>query len=1026
MQTQQAPLLHHPYALSVWRKQINEAIHAPTLRGRLMQRERELLPDFTSYYTKLQSLPRRMRRMLQRQWKQSLAGMALLLTLGQAPTLAATINVDDTARKSNNLNGVIPLCTLVDAITAANTDTATNGCPAGSGADTIVLPRASTQGLVRHNNFSSYANNGLPIISSVITIEGQGSTIERSSSAPDFRIFAINRTGNLTLRATTISGGKTGGFSSSGGGIHNHYGTLTLINSIVSYNYSRIGGGIRNESGRVMLTGSTVASNSASFGGGLNNFNGVLIITNSTIAENVASNYGGGITNTGGTGTLNLLNTTISGNSASTFGGGIYSHSTIKLTHSTVSGNSASERGGGMHNFYRTATLVNSLISGNSAPAGSEFYNKSSGTVVANNFNLFGQGEHAGVTGFVPGPRDIVPTVLLDAILDPMLAFNTGRTQTLALVTGSPAVDVVPSASCPATDQRRLTRPQGPGCDIGAFELVAPIRVVSGICTLVDAITAANTDTATNGCLAGNGADTIILPPDSVQTLTTVNNTPRFYGPSGLPIITSSITISGQGSTIRRDSGAPTFRILAVGETGDLTLQQTTVTGGSTSGGGGGIAVIDGTLTLINSTVSNNTAGGAGGLLGSGSEGLLTLIDSSVSNNTAATGVGGGIASGSPLTLTNSTVSGNVARQGGGISNFSNALFTLINSTISGNSAFDSGGGLESYFGYITLTNSTVSGNSARVGGGACNFGHLTLVNSTVSGNIASRGGGIFNISSPESGAPGILSLTNTLVSGNTASVSGQGIYNFFRYIYYGLGTGTVITDNFNIFGQDGNAGVIGFSPGAKDIIPSVPLSAIVDPLLASNGGPTQTHALIAGSPAMDAVTAAGCPATDQRGIGRPQGTACDIGAFELAIASPSILCSGASITIFGTTGNDDITGTPGRDVIHGLAGNDTLRGLGGDDVICGGIGNDTLVGGDGQDVLAGNDGADRLFGGTGNDRLAGNSGRDELFGGSGADLLFGGAGDDVLNGGADTDRCNGEAGVGDSAAFCETTLNVP
>jgi hypothetical protein len=102
---------------------------------------------------------------------------------------------------------------------------------------------------------------------------------------------------------------------------------------------------------------------------------------------------------------------------------------------------------------------------------------------------------------------------------------------------------------------------------------------VGGACTLVDAITAANTDTVTGGCPAGSGADTIVLPAGSTQTQTEVNNST--YRPTGLPVISSVVTIAGNGSTIARDSGAPELRVVAVGSTGDLTLQETTVSGGA-------------------------------------------------------------------------------------------------------------------------------------------------------------------------------------------------------------------------------------------------------------------------------------------------------------------------------------------------------------------------------------------------------------------------------------------------------------
>src|SRR5215212_3444143 len=120
--------------LSAWQAEL-EASNNPSIKQQCLQREPELLPRFAAHYQQLKALRRRVRRSLQRQWKQPLAGIALLWALGQGPALAATINVDGTT------------CTLVAAITAANNDTATGGCTAGSGADTLVLPIASTQTL---------------------------------------------------------------------------------------------------------------------------------------------------------------------------------------------------------------------------------------------------------------------------------------------------------------------------------------------------------------------------------------------------------------------------------------------------------------------------------------------------------------------------------------------------------------------------------------------------------------------------------------------------------------------------------------------------------------------------------------------------------------------------------------------------------------------------------------------------------------------------------------------------------------
>jgi len=407
--------------------------------------------------------------------------------------------------------------------------------------------------------------------------------------------------------------------------------------------------------------------------------------------------------------------------------------------------------------------------------------------------------------------------------------------------------------------------------------LAGQIDVGVGGCTLVDAITAANTDQQTGSCPTGSGADTISLPPGSIQTLTRENNYSGGY--NGVPVITSAIVIQGNGSTIRRASSAPQFRIVAVDRNGDLTLRDTTLSGGAAAGDGarpGGGVFNEGALTLINSTVSGNSAGTYGG--GLSNTGTLTLTNSTVASNFADS-FGGGVLSFGPVALTNSTISGNTARYGGGAG--IGGAATLANSTVSGNFAAFFGGGVLN-FGALALTNSTVSGNSAAFdGGGVRNLGTLTLANSTISGNSAVDGGGLFTSST--------LTLDQSLVSGNSASSQGPEVFNASD----DEGTpGIIISNGFNLFGHDGLAGVDGVlsgAPGASDLVPAIPLGAILDPALADNGGPTRTYTLVIGSPAIDAVPVASCATIgDQRGVPRPQDgddnalADCDIGAFEL------------------------------------------------------------------------------------------------------------------------------------------------
>ena len=147
-----------------------------------------LWPRFAGYYQGLARLPRRLRRALQRQWRRSLGGIALLCALGQAPALAATIAVDG------------PTCNLIDAIIAANTDTATGGCTAGSGADTLVLANSSihtltsvygtgldgvTRGQQHHHNFGQRKHGAAGWGSTVLWPPGGRANRQPDRARPD-------------------------------------------------------------------------------------------------------------------------------------------------------------------------------------------------------------------------------------------------------------------------------------------------------------------------------------------------------------------------------------------------------------------------------------------------------------------------------------------------------------------------------------------------------------------------------------------------------------------------------------------------------------------------------------------------------------------------------------------------------------------------------------------------------------------------------------------------------------------------
>ncbi|HEY3840209.1 MAG TPA: choice-of-anchor Q domain-containing protein [Bryobacteraceae bacterium] len=429
---------------------------------------------------------------------------------------------------------------------------------------------------------------------------------------------------------------------------------------------------------------------------------------------------------------------------------------------------------------------------------------------------------------------------------------------------------------------------------------------------------------------------------------------------SGGLTINQNLAVNGPGASNLSLNGNLSNTVLTISAAAQVNVTGVTITGGALTspfgGMGGGIAN-SGTLTLINTVVSGNTAsvlrdGNGGGISNSG---MLTIINSAITGNTASStdfgGEGGGIYNTSTLVVVNSSFTGNAAASnnatGGAI--YSTGTVVLTNSVVSANSSAGRAAGIYST-GSLTISNTRISANVAgangggiytsgtasvanttlsentcfgpgtAVGGGVYNSGTLTLSNSTLAGNSctslsAVTGAGLYNV--------GTVWLTNDTLSGNTGNSSngpgtGNGLSN---------DTGGVMTIKSTILANGtancfATAGSSVFSAGfnlADDTTCAALLTnagdlnnvpAGLDPAgLKDNGGPTQTIAIVAGSPAIDAVpvvpggscTAAdgGTPVTtDQRSVSRPQGAACDMGAFE-STSSAAIL----TLTKYHTTG---------------------------------------------------------------------------------------------------------------------------
>jgi hypothetical protein len=357
------------------------------------------------------------------------------------------------------------------------------------------------------------------------------------------------------------------------------------------------------------------------------------------------------------------------------------------------------------------------------------------------------------------------------------------------------------------------------------------------------------------------------------------------------PITNNTHTITLKDGTLRRDPGAPEFRVFRVNAGAEATLDQVTITGGAN----GGVLNI-GTLTLTNSTVSGNSADGSTGSISNG--GTLTLINSTVSGNSTGGSIGGiSNSNDGTLTLINSTVSGNYTGGSiGGISNSIGGTLTLINSTVSGNSAEVSAGGIAN-LGTLTLINSTVSGNSARRDGGISNAGTLTIMASTISGNRADEDNGGLSIYG------GSNNLKGSIVAGNTDSSGPSDC------------VGTITSQGYNVIGDTAGCTI---TLQASDVEADPLLGGLTD-----NGGPTQTHAIPVDSPAVNRYDAATCaadfaalmapivPPVDQRGVTRPQGGDCDSGAFEAVLP-----VGGVRLWVSDATSNGNLGGRDGANMI--------------------------------------------------------------------------------------------------------------
>jgi predicted outer membrane repeat protein len=368
---------------------------------------------------------------------------------------------------------------------------------------------------------------------------------------------------------------------------------------------------------------------------------------------------------------------------------------------------------------------------------------------------------------------------------------------------------------------------------------------------------------------SSDGADTITFASEVSSGTITLAST--------LPDITSELTIDGTGQNITI-SGGDVVRIFFVKSGGSLELKRLTLLNGKgkadcyDSIASAGAICNWGTLSIYKSEISLSSGGvtiifdGSVSTMSYGGGvqnlGKLTVVDSIFKYNRAGS-MGGAIDNRGTLILENSSFMSNTSLNNGGavVSFGGGSSLTIDSSTFAGNES--AGGGAISGNNAV-ITNSTFASNKATDGGAIYSGANLTITNSTFSENTAANGGGIFFYGN-------VASISSSTFYNNTLSNSIYGVLSLVNSIVAGADCSGTITNG---------GGNLSTGSGCPSI--TVTLDDLNLGLLALNApGTTPTHALLPGSAAIDAVLGT-CPATDQRGITRPQGTYCDVGAFEL------------------------------------------------------------------------------------------------------------------------------------------------
>ena len=558
-------------------------------------------------------------------------------------------------------------------------------------------------------------SGALPAITGSLTIDGGGRSI---SGDYKHRIFDVVG-GRLAIKDLTLTRGRAPD-EGHGGAIRLRSGAqVSIESSTITESKAFNGGAIATSSQGDSLTiiDSSFRMNSADeYAGGIYAVRGTTAtISRSSFVSNRAENVGGAIHSYGRR--LTISNSTFSANYAGAFGGAIdMGAGEVTLTHVTMVGNRNRTIRGGSQAIMRVGGrlyLRNSLIVGD------------------------GRGNCTGDLTESRGNLSTDGTCSENPSGAPLLEKLAGSPAYYALKDRSPAIDAADPEFCLETDQIGTARPQGGGCDVGAFETTTgvaaePTPMPPLVCDLRHQIIAANTDAPSGKCPAGQGVDTISLDKDI-----------KLF--AELPPITSAIRIEGNGHSI---SGGDALRIFVV-DGGNVTIDRLTLTEGATN---------------RYDRYDLFESGGAL-LLQNGAQ--VTVDDSLFVNNSAVFGAAIGIKGRySKLTIHNSVLRENNANSEGGAIFLENGTVLVANSSFINNTAPRGGAIHASSAGRLDVVNSSFIGNHAVMGGAVYTDGALTTLT-----HISVYVGGLWIADEGQT-----LNLRNSIVSSRDNIISCRGV----------------------------------------------------------------------------------------------------------------------------------------------------------------------------------------------------------------------------------------------------------